>query len=324
MGQSTKFGVVSVFGIDIESVPEAVITRDKRKKLYDRWVNPKYPRSQKDERAAIARYWGGWEEGSGLVFDSDVWQRSIHVINPLWEDDKIPKDYTKWRVIDYGAANGINVCGWFAVSPKFIFVYRLLYERGLEIADLCREVIKRSHNKQVLDDERRNEVTGSINQYFHEEQEAETFWGGTILDSRSCSQSQQGETLEQIFSRYGLKDVRGSCGQRDEIQIPRLKDLMRIDYAKPHPFRKNENGEPFMGCPQLFVFDGRCGDLVSEIEGLGNAPPGAAGIINKKDPSHAIDVCKYMASDNPRYMGDNPYYDDGDEVEQAGTPYTGY
>ena len=319
----TRFGTVSSYQLSIDCVPMAILTKKRRKKLYDSWVNPKMSRSRKDERAAIARYWGGWEEGSGLLFDSDVWQRKVHIINPLWDDDKTPDFLTKWRVIDYGPKAGVNVCAWFAVGPKRAVMYRLLYERGVEIAEFAKMIIEASHNRQILDEERRHDVTGSIHQYYHEEQCKEVFWGGTLLDSRSMAQSLQGETLEEVFNRYGLHDIRKACGQNDDIQIPRLKDWLRIDYSVQHPWRKDENGEPEMGCPKLFVFDGRCEDFVNEISTLGKAKAEAAGIMDKKAPSHSIDAAKYWASDNPVYMGDVEKENQEEDTESH-TPVTGY
>jgi len=325
MATHTRFGTVSTYYLSVESTPDAILSKKKRKALFDRWVNPKLKRSEKDVRAAVARYWGcGWEEGSGLLFDSDVWQRNIHVIKPLWDDDKTPEHLTKWRVIDYAPRSGINVCAWFAVGPKRAVMYRLLYERGLEIPEFVKKIIEMSHNKQVFDEHLRDDVTGSIHEYYHEECVTESYWGGTIMDSRSMAQPQQNETLGEIFTRYGIPDMRPANGQQDDIQIPRLKtNWLWIDYQKQHPWNKDEIGNPMMGCPRLFFFEGRCNEFITEIEGLQKAKEGAAGLVNKKDPHHSIDCAKYWASDMPCYMGDENKDEDG-EKEKKGNPYTGY
>ena len=323
MGRNTKYGIVGHYGLDVEHTPPEIVSKKKKKQLWLRWVDPKEERSDKDERAAVARYWGGWEEGSGLLFDSDVWQRRIHLISPLWDDDKTPSHLTLWRVIDHAPRAGINVCGWFAVGPRYAAMYRLLYERGLEITQFAEKIIEMSHNRRVFDGERRDEVTGSIHPHYREEQVGEVFYGGTIMDSRSMANSLQNETFEEIYNRCGIQDLRPASGQHDDVQIPRLKtNWMWIDFQKPHPWNKDEDGKPLMGCPNLFVFAGRCDDFVNEVEGLQQAPPGAAGLINKKNPHHAVDVAKYWASDNPCYMGDDPK--DYDEGERRGNQYTGY
>jgi len=325
MSAITRFGVVANHCITIDAVPEAVLSKKKHKVLYDRWVNPKYPRSAKDERAAIARFWGGWEEGSGLLFDTDVWQRTIHVINPLWPDDKTPLDVTKYRSIDYAPRAGTNVCAWFAVGPRYVVMYRLLYQKGLEIAEFVRKIIEMSYNEQVLIGSEENDVTGDIHKRYQEKQKVEVYWGGTIIDSRSLSQAQKGETLEEIFERYGIPDISAACGQNDDIQIPRMKDWLRIDYTKEHPWNKDEEGKPIMGCPKMFVFDGMCDAFIKEVEGLRKAPLGSVGLMNKKDPSHSIDAGKYFCSANPQYMGDIlSSENDDDGMIRRGNEFTGY
>ena len=141
--------------------------------------------------------------------------------------------------------------------------------------------------------------------------------------------SQQGQSLEAIFSRYGLQDIRAAVGQKDKIQIPRLKDWLRIDFNKKHPYNVQEDGTPMTGCPRLFFFDGRCGEMVSEIEGLRKADPTKVQgdtLIEKKDPHHGIDTCKWWASDDPCFMGDeaNRQEDDYDDGQNEGCPYTNY
>jgi len=323
MATHTRFGTVECYQLSVESTPPEILSKKKRKALYDRWVNPELPRSEKDMRAAVARYWGGWEEGSGLLFDSDVWQRNVHVINPLWADDATPENLTKWRVIDHAPRVGINVCAWFAVGPKRAVMYRLLYERGLEISQFAKKIIEMSHNEQVFVENVPDDVTGSIHPHYVEKCVREEYWGGTVMDSRSMAQSVQNETFEEIYNRCGIQDIRPASGQADEIQIPRLKsEWMCIDYSKPHPWHKDEDGTPVMGCPRLFVFDGMCGEFVMEVEGLQVSAPGAAGLINKKNPHHSVDCAKYWASDSPCYMGDVNKEDE--DEGRSGNKFTGY
>ena len=323
MGHSTKYGIVGRYGLDVDGTPSAILSPKKRRMLFRRWADPAQTRSDKDERAAVARYWGGWEEGSGLLFDSDVWQHNIHVINPLWPDDKTPSNLTLWRSIDHAPKAGVNVCAWFAVGPKHAVMYRLLYERGLEISQFAKKIIEMSYNEQMFVSNERDEVTGSIHPHYEEKQKGEVYWGGTLMDSRSMAQALQNETFEEIYNRCGIQDIRAACGQNDIIQIPRLKtNWMWIDFTKPHPWHKQEDGTPMMGCPNLYLFDGMCDDFIMEVEGLQKAPEGAAGLINKKNPHHSIDATKYWASDMPCFMGDEPK-DDPDE-RQGGNEYTGY
>jgi hypothetical protein len=310
---------VSFYHLGIDSAPDAIISPKKKKELWSRWVDPSQARSRKEQREAIARYHGGWEEGSGMVFDTDVYQRKTHVIHPLWPDDNVPNNLTLWRAIDYGSAKGYNVCLWLAVDQSNnAFVYRSIYESRLEIAEFVQMIIERSHNDRTEIGQYKDEVTGNIYQMFEEVQKKEVYYGGTILDPRSAAQAQQGQTLEEIFCRYGLRDIRPGCGQRDDIQIPRLLDHMRIDWTREHIVTKEK------GCPSLFFFDGETTELTREIERARLPDEGRTGMIHHKDAQHGIDALKYVISDSPRYMGDTYSEPDYNEESPRGSLFTGY
>jgi hypothetical protein len=348
-GKRSRGRVIGRYHIDIPSTPDAIIDQDSKKKIYDQYVNPALQRTKKEERRAKAVYYPGWEPRGSMVFDADCWDRAVHVVNPWWPEGETPQGLTLWRSVDYGSAKGTNVCSWWAVGPLKLLLsrkpellaavpvkrhgeiygclYRLLYETGLEIPDLSREMVTRSGNTRAVCSEIRDSESGNTYAYWREERKAEAYWGGTLLDPRSAAQRQQGQTLEEIFSRYGINDVRPACGDKDMIQIPRLKDWLRIDWTVAHPFRKNADGTPMMGCPRLFFFDGRTKAAVDEIEGLRKADDKTLDVspntyINKGDPHHFVDTAKYWASDNPRYMGNREPSVDASEPDR-GTPFTG-
>jgi hypothetical protein len=297
-GVNTSGKTVGRYHITMDSVPNCIISQKKRKELYDQWVNPNIPRSEKDARAAIARYWGGWEEGSGLVFESDCWDTKIHVIPPLWKDDDVPRDWTKWRVVDFGD-NDVSACVWMAVGPEFAVCYRLLYERGLSVFKLAQEIITRSHNKQVFLRKAKDWETKDEFSIFKEDMNGEQIWID-LIDSRSAKMKKGDAPLLELCDRYGLTKMAAASGvqnfkQNDAGQIQLLKDWMRIDWTKPHPTRKNPDGTPALGAARLYFFEGRTEHLISELSGLQE---------DWKQKHHAIDACKYWASDRPRYMGD--------------------
>lgn len=307
-GVDTKGKTVGRYRIDIESVPDVIISKKRKRDLWHQWVDPKVQRSDKQQRAAAARYWGGWEEGSGLWID--IWSRRHHVVPALWADNAAPRDWTKWRVIDYGD-NGVTCCMWFALGPKgYAFGYRMLYERGQTIAETCKLICEMSGSTRSSDGSYKSEETGNIYELYNERPGAEVYYA-TLLDSRACAQRQQGETLEEIFARYGI-EVTPACGQKNAIQIPRLKDWLRLDMTKPHLTLRDEKGERVPGAARLMFFEGRCDALQEEMETCQR---------DKNDPSkararsalHAIDCCKYWASDNPAYMGDSWRHDDQDD-----------
>lgn len=327
-GENAMGMLVNIYHLSIESTPDAIISKKKKHALHLQWVateddrgNP-IMRTKKDERAAIARYWGGWEMGSGAVFGADLWQRNRHMIKPFFDDDRIPDDWTKYRVIDYGSAKGINCCAWFAVTKAgYGVLYRLLYESDLEIADFVPMIIAASHNERDYLQDQRDPRTGNTYEYWREHQTREKYLY-TILDGRSCSNVQQGQTLEAIFSRYGV-NVTPGCGQNDSVQIPRLKDWLRIDWERDHPVIEEE--EDKKGCPRLMFFNMPGIDPARrEIENA-KAPVVATdkNYIDKRDPQHFIDCAKMWASLDPVYMGDEGFSEQEPEKTLV-DEYTGY
>lgn len=319
-GENTHGRIIGRYMLSVASTPDAIVSPVKKAELYRQFADPSVQRSEKQKRAAIARYWGGWEQGSGMVFDE--WDRSIHVIDPLFDDDKVPRNWTKYRSIDFGD-NNISCCVWLAVNPQGIaFVYRCLYERGMNIATLAREIITRSHNVQNEIGTINDHDNGAVYKLYEEVQSEEQFYT-SVIDSRSAAQMKMGATLLNIFQRYGL-ELSPACGQKNAIQIPRLKDWLRIDYEKYHISRKDSEGKPMKGAPRMYFFDGRTYDAVREIETLQQHPEDPSKFALHQD-DHACDSLKMIASENPAFYGDldAPQDDTGEYVEPC-DPVTGY
>jgi hypothetical protein len=306
---------VGRYNMDVPHTPDVILSPGKKKERYDRYVNPKTVATEKDRRRGMAVYYPGWEPGSGLLFGPDTWQREIHVIDPAWPLDKpAPSEFTLYRVIDY-ADKQTTVCAWFAVAPRFAVLYRLLYEKEMLVAEAAQKIIEMSHNTRREEQGFKDERTGNILQRFVEEECGEQY-RRTMIDSRAAKWRQQGEEVAELFERYGLVNIEQASGAKNDEQIPALKDWLRIDYARKHPFRKDENDELMDGCPRLFFFDGICTPAVEEIERM---PMDEKGGLTRKFDHDFIDVAKYWAYSEPEYMGDN--YKDAYEQEGGSNPY---
>jgi hypothetical protein len=255
------------------------------------------------------------------------------VIPPLWDDDKIPKDWTKWRVIDY-CDNQTTAVPWIAVGPvdapngRYVVAvcYRLLYEKEMTVSELVRRIVEMSHNRRVEGERWQDEKTEVTYPTYKEVQDGEQFYSD-LLDSRVAPLKRNGIRLIDLFRQYGMENLREACGDRNEEQIPRLKDWLEIDFKRAHPWLKDEAGKPVMGCPKLFFFDGRTEAAVAELENMPSDPGGGTThVIDKSYPHDFIDAAKYWASDSPAYMGDEGV---GEGKEKEGqdeerTPYTGW
>lgn len=73
-------------------------------------------------------YEGKWADQEGLVYNYDA---AVHSINRF----EIPKDWIRFRVIDFGYTNPF-VCQWWAQDPdKNIYRYREIYFTGRLVSD---------------------------------------------------------------------------------------------------------------------------------------------------------------------------------------------
>lgn len=329
------------YNLDVPSTPDSIISKKKKGDLYDLYANPRIERDLKTERRGLAVYYPGDEPGAGLCFGPDVWQREYHVIDPLWDDDKTPAKYTKWRVIDY-CDKKTTACPFFAVGPLMLpngkriiaaFMYRLMYETDILVKTAAERIIEMSHNVRERVEDDFDEMTSESLPRYKEIQCKEEFYSD-LIDSRMGSMiasKATGELTIDMFARYGLSNIVPASGKKnggDDGQISLLKDWMQLDYSLPHPFLKDEHGKPKMGCPRLFLFDGRCEGFVDEIEGMPSAEKGNS-VMNLKFTHDAIDATKYFFSDNPVWAGsdddDSNWQGDGDGDDTDGrTPETGY
>jgi hypothetical protein len=315
---------VGRYNLDVESTPTAILSEAKKKERYDRYVNPEIERSARDSRRALAVYYPGWEPGGALLFGPDVWDREVHMIKPLWEDDKAPADWTKWRVIDY-ADKRVTCCSWWAVGPEFAVCYRLLYEEEMLVHQSAKEIIERSHNRQVKAGVERDIEVGATYDRWVESQCGEQYYT-SMIDPRAAKWRKDTHTVAELFGRYGIENLIEASTEWNENQIPNLKDLLRIDRTRPHPFNNGEDGKPLMGASNLYFFDIPCmRPAIDEIEGLPeDKSVEGHKVFDKSYPHDFVDTAKYFASDNPRYMGGVGLRDTEDRESNEQTPFTGY
>jgi len=321
------------YSMDIPSTPDSIVSKKKKRSQYDLYANPRIERTPKVERHGLAVYYPGWEPGAGLCFDADVWQREVHVINPLWKDHP-PKKFTLYRVVDY-CPNKTTAVPFIAVGPLTLpngkriiaaFMYRLIYEQKMLVATCAKQIIEMSGNVREEIEGEEDPETGDYLRRYKEIQSAEEFYTD-LVDSRMGGQKQGNEMIIDMFARYGMPNIAPASGAQNIDQITALMDWMRIDYTQPHPYLKNEDGTPKMGCPHFFVFDGECEGFIDEVEGMPMTETGKS-VIDLKFPHDGIDATKYWASDGPCWAGsddsDSNWQGDGDDEREDRTPETGY
>lgn len=130
-----------------------------------------------DERKALLE--GDWNVFKGQFFKE--WRDDIHVVEPF----KIPKEWKKFRAIDWGYRNPTCVT-WMAIDPqKRIYVYKELYE--IERTDT--EIVQMIKDMTDKDEKIAYTVADP------------SLW--------SVSQYEKGESLALRFSSMGIPLIKG-------------------------------------------------------------------------------------------------------------------
>lgn len=92
------------------------------------------------ERKALLE--GNWDIFDGQYFNE--FDRKIHVIEPF----DIPKDWDRYRTIDYGL--DMLACYWIAISPEGKeYVYKELYESNLIISNAAQRIIEVNNGDKI-------------------------------------------------------------------------------------------------------------------------------------------------------------------------------
>lgn len=89
-------------------------------------------------------YGGLWVSAEGAIYPE--FNTAIHVIPPF----RIPKDWPRYRVIDFGYTNPF-VCHWYAVDHDGrAFLYREIYQTGELVEDLAPVIIEFSTGENIV------------------------------------------------------------------------------------------------------------------------------------------------------------------------------
>jgi len=70
-GRYTFGRKIGRYKLDIPTTPDVIMSREEKVRLHEQWVvEPEKNKDTDTQRKAQARYFGGWESGSGLVIES--------------------------------------------------------------------------------------------------------------------------------------------------------------------------------------------------------------------------------------------------------------
>jgi len=204
---------------------------------------------------------------TGAVYPE--YEKKYHVIPNI----QIPKEWQRWRFWDM-ATSGVVCCYWMAVdmSGNLIF-YREYYENNKIVSDHASNVLKLNGDEQI-----------QLNYSCH-----------YAFANTQCDNKQP--------KPHKLSDEYRDCGiilcpavNAKDAGIARVRELLRVDKAKMHPFVKG-----LMGAPKIF-FTESCEHIIEQM-------PRYKKIIRERDIAikyeyvdidvHAIDCVRFGAMSRP-------------------------
>jgi len=276
----TKGRKFAQYHIAIEDVPEQIMSKEAKHAAWIQWVDePEKTNNEKKKREAVAKYWGGWEEGGGIVLSE--WNPDFHWIEPfnIWK--YLP---TLHRYIDHGQTP--CAAAWVAVMPwGDEIVFQEYYEFGHVVSKNAELIVARSGNDRKFTD-------WGEGQGWYEEVFNKMEFRTSEMDCRSFAHKadESGKTLGRLYNESGLFCTRSSGIQDrkngDKAEgglIPLLKERLSIKRDRLHiDYRlKRERDESLrkFGAPQLYVFN-TCKNLRAEIESWIGEPKQADHLIS--------------------------------------------
>ena len=310
---------VGRYKISMEDVPEAVLSKERKAELKKQWVtDPEKTGDQRTLRKAQARYWGGWESGSGLVLDN--FDDLVHVIPPIDLKHEVFRKSTKYRSLDHGTQRP-TACLWAVVFPwGDVLGYREYYVAGEVVPKHALAIVKASGNMRRVVDTVTDEEQGSTYSVWMEDQVNERYFS-SVLDSRDAGKRAHERqcTLGQLYNDYGV-NCTPAKGLKNRDIIPRMRAMLEIDPARKHimaylfehgmiskesfdAWLEPRNGNMFGGA--RFYITSDMPHFLAEVRAWALKPDTDEP---QAEDDHLAGACfKYLVMEEPRYMGDVEY-----------------
>ena len=292
-GQSTMGRKVSIYRCTMESVPDAIISPEKKGQAYIEYITePEERNDLKRIRSGRARYYGEPEIGGGLVFSD--WEPSIHMIEPF---DVTRFKPTYFRMIDHGQ----NPCAaiLFALFPTGDIVgFREYYEFGRSIGENARGIVETlCGNERVPNDE--------FEEPWLEEKQSQISFYASEMDSRSfgTTSPESKRTIGVLYNENGLY-CSPADGQKDHILFPLLSEHLALNMGRTHINARLGRSVPKLaekfGSPKLYFFNDMS-NTKAEFDGF---------MLDEEtqkplpyQPDHLISCCKFLTA-RPRYRAE--------------------
>lgn len=232
-------------------------------------------------------------EGSFDVFSGQIYDEFNPSIHVLPQPFQIPNTWERMRAIDHGQ-NNPTACLWGAVDfDANIYIYQEYYQE--------KEVVSK-HVAAINELSKIRNTNGQIIQ---------DLYAYTVIDPSTHAKTREKDGYRfSIAEEYLDAGIPTVGGQNDVIAgINRVKEFLKIDPLRYHPFLKDPDGEPIMGAPRLFIFP-QCVNLIEEIGQYKWKSYSGAALANQdrddikeapvKRQDHAVDALRYLIMSRPQ------------------------
>lgn len=239
-GTYTFGKTVSRYKISIPDVPDVIMPPERKEELRRQWVTePTRNRDIEMLRKAEARYWGGWEPGSGSVIDN--FDPATHKIPPYDRSHKIFTATTKYRGIDHGlgrpcAAALVEVFPW-----GDMVMYDEYYEVGHTVPYHAKHIVEWCGNERRETEAYYDDMDIVAPVPILEEEFCGTKFLESVLDGRSFKSPAQERScnLGDLYNDCGLfclpaKGTHNIPTTQNEGMIQHIKKNLAIISDRPH------------------------------------------------------------------------------------------
>lgn len=233
-------------------------------------------------------------EGSHDVFSGQIFDEfnpRIHVVPPF----SIPENWERIRGLDHGTSAGhATCCLWGAIDfDGNLWIYQEYYE-FLKLPSY--------HAKMINEMSQVRGASGPV----------KDLYSYTVIDPSTHAKNKESKdgykfSVADEYLEAGIPTI---AAQNDVIAgINRVKEYMRINDERWHPFLVNDDGDPIHGAPKLYIF-AQCENLIEEItqyrwktysgQMLANSDKDEIKEAPVKRADHAVDTLRYMIMSRPQ------------------------
>lgn len=188
---------------------------------------------------------GSWDLFEGQFFTD--WDPKVHVVRPI----EIPYSWHRYRSIDVSGMHGTTSCHWYAVdNGGNVWVYREYYALERNADEHARHIAALSHDEE---------------------------YRYTVIDNSAMAMQGLGETLAQVYERYGVRGL-----------MPSPKGSRVAGWDAVGRYLRHDDKTP----PKLRVFD-TCTNMIRTLPSLVHDEKHPDDIDTNGD-DHAADELRYL------------------------------